>query len=546
MLRKYFKYIFPIILIMGVLPFVFIKRDKDTLSLLEEKDMLAYTIDGVSVGSSNMPAKGSGYVVSSITCKNGSKLVWDNDNWELEMVTLEDFDSCVIDFTTDKTKSSTMVTLTSTESLVDKVDSTSKTPTVQTPVTFYVTEGYIVTEISSCNSTLNDDQILVNSTSSSQDCNTNIKRVYTLAEAILRDNPTISERTDFSVTNTANTTRTIYKTNKTEDGSDVYYYSGITDNNYVAFGLYPTDLYSYYDSSAYLNYVYTDTCPTDKTCTKIYSKNDPVLWRIIRTNEDGSVRLLYTGKWRFIGKSSSSTVDLRNSYTVPNGTVARTDTVYGIGYIYGKTDTTKNDSLENSRNNDTDSYQKKIIDGWYESNFLTNYDKYVSKSAIYCDDRSRPKGNSYGYSGFYMRAESNKPSYKCGSDGSDGLFESTQAIADKFSASTNGGGNGQLKYPIALMTADEVVFAGGKLFTAASTDSWFVKDYDGATLLMGYSTYTYMGGGYQRLLVVENGKLTSNGWSYPRPVLSIDKCAYVTGTGTPDDPYVIDETNSTC
>ena len=58
----------------------------------------------------------------------------------------------------------------------------------------------------------------------------------TLTYAILKDNPTISERTDFSVTNTANTTGTIYQTDKTEDGSTVYYYSGNTTNNWVKFG----------------------------------------------------------------------------------------------------------------------------------------------------------------------------------------------------------------------------------------------------------------------------------------------------------------------
>ena len=76
-------------------------------------------------------------------------------------------------------------------------------------------------------------------------------------KVVSRDNPTISERTDFSTTFTETTTGTIYKTNKTEDGSDVYYYSGDTTNNWVYFG-------SFY-------------------------------WRIIRTNEDGSVRLLYSG-----------------------------------------------------------------------------------------------------------------------------------------------------------------------------------------------------------------------------------------------------------
>ena len=67
----------------------------------------------------------------------------------------------------------------------------------------------------------------------------------TLAQAMLRDNPTIEERTDFSVTNVANTTGTLYKTNKTEDDSYVYYYSGNTTNNWVKFGTYQVDTIRY-------------------------------------------------------------------------------------------------------------------------------------------------------------------------------------------------------------------------------------------------------------------------------------------------------------
>ena len=77
----------------------------------------------------------------------------------------------------------------------------------------------------------------------------------------------------------------------------------------------------------------------------------------------------------------------------------------------------------------------------------TNYDKYVSKTAIYCNDRSTQNNsyvidNSFVYSGITRLYSSDAPSYK-------------------FSANTTGGGNGQLKYPMALMTADEVTFAGG-------------------------------------------------------------------------------------
>ena len=505
MLRKYFKYIFPIILIMGVLPFVFIKRDKDTLSLLEEKDMLAYTIDGVSVGSGNMPAKGSGYVVSSITCKNGSKLVWDNDNWELEMVTLEDFDSCVIDFTTDKTKSSTMVTLTSTESLVDKVDSTSKTPTVQTPVNFYVTEGYVVTEISSCNFALNDDQILVNSTSSRQDCNTNIKRVYTLAEAILRDNPTVSERTSFNAIFTTNSEGKIYKTNKTEDGSDVYYYAGATTKNWVKFG-------NFY-------------------------------WRIIRTNEDGSVRIIYVGSSL---TNTSGTHSIKYSSSQSN--------IMYVGYMYGTSG-----SLSNNRLNTISSTAKINLDSWYLTNLYDNYGKYVSKTAIYCNDRSIGSGSysSTAYFGANTRLDTNKtPSYKCGANTSNGLFESTQAVEDKFSSSTEGGGNGQLKCnsdktkdcPIAMMTADEVVFAGG-YWNTENTTAWYNKNTSytfSDWYLMSPSYYQTNNGAMYSVTLSRFGGMSLTYTASLRPVISIDKCAYVNGSGTSTDPYVIDETLSTC
>ena len=157
--------------------------------------------------------------------------------------------------------------------------------------------------------------------------------------------------------------------------------------------------------------------------------------------------------------------------------------MYG-GYMYGTSD-----SLENNRTNDNDSTIKGVVDTWYESNLLTNYDKYISKTAIYCNDRSVPN-NDYSTSslfhyGAYTRLRENKtPSYKCGANTNDGLFESTQAIADKFSASTAGGGNGQLKYPIALMTADEISFAGSLFQTNLSSPyAWYYTNSVGSSIV---------------------------------------------------------------
>ena len=337
------------------------------------------------------------------------------------------------------------------------------------------------------------------------------KFVADLVKKMLRDNPTIEERTDFSVTNVANTTGTLYKTNKTEDESDVYYYSGNTTNNWVKFG-------GFY-------------------------------WRIIRTNEDGSVRVLYSGISHDTTTGYIGTSAYNSSYNDP---------MY-VGYMYGTSG-----SLSNNRTNTNSSTIKNTIDTWYQNNLLNTYDKYISKTAIYCNDRSVPSNNyttstssEFNY-GANTRLYTNKtPSYKCGANASKGLFESIQAVEDKFSASTSGGGNGQLKYPIALMTADEVVFAGGVLGTSLlSPYAWYytnsqgksITDYNNWWSLSpdgwsgSYAGIWYVYGsddpGLLRINVVQNSRAV-------RPAISLDSCVQVkSGDGTPDSPYEIDYENS--
>ena len=333
----------------------------------------------------------------------------------------------------------------------------------------------------------------------------------TLANMMLRDNPTIKERTDFKK-NTETTTGTIYKTNKTEDGSDVYYYSGNTTNNWVKFG-------GFY-------------------------------WRIIRTNEDGSVRLLYLG----------TSPDTTTGYIGHSKYGIEDDSPRYVGYMYGE-----NSALGANRRNSVDSTIKKFIDTWYENNLLTNYDKYISKSAIYCNDRSISKGTyNLGSDEFFYGAntrlnENKTPSYKCGANTSNGLFENTQAIADKFSASTDGGGNGKLTYPIALMTADEVSFAGGVYGEKLTTPfAWYytnsvgssVTDSDYFWWLLTPCNWKYVNvsnfyvSSSSSLYSASIAKNTVGSQPVARPVISISKCAKVkSGIGTPDSPYEIAESS---
>ena len=185
---------------------------------------------------------------------------------------------------------------------------------------------------------------------------------------------------------------------------------------------------------------------------------------------------------------------------------------------------------------------------------MNNYDKYISKTAIYCNDRST-YNNSYTTTGAfnyasYTRIEEDKiPTYKCGGNGTGGLFESTQAVADKFSASTSGGGNGQLKYPIALMTADEISFAGGVYSTPNNKLVWYYTNSKNEAIV-SYPWWTMSPYviDYQIILyplTVFAGKLGGDWAEYSyavRPVISISKCAKVkSGNGTPESPYEIDE-----
>ena len=330
----------------------------------------------------------------------------------------------------------------------------------------------------------------------------------TLTYVMLRDNPTISERTDFSVTNTANTTGIIYQTNKTEDGSTVYYYSGNTTKNWVKFG-------GFY-------------------------------WRIIRTNEDESVRLLYSG----------TSLNTTTGYIgVSKFNESANDPMHG-GYMYGITG-----SLENNRTNTNNSTIKKFIDNWYENNLLNTYDKYISKTAIYCNDRST-QNNSYSTSsafsyGTFTRLSDNTPSYKCGANTTNGLFEGTQSIEDKFSVSTASGGNGQLTYPIALMTADEITFAGGRdAMTLGSPYIWYYVNDHGESITNSNWWWTLSPNGWSGSFAGAWGVGGSdrpgnlNGGSVQfdrgvRPSVSLASCVGIkSGYGTPESPYEVDYTGS--
>ena len=314
----------------------------------------------------------------------------------------------------------------------------------------------------------------------------------TLLSQILNDNPTIKTRTDFSSVFTETNTGTLYKATESIAGNtpkDVYYFAGDAKNNWVKFG-------GFY-------------------------------WRIIRTNHDGSIRLLYSG-------TSHNTTEGYIGTSAFNST--QNDPMY-VGYMYGTSG-----SLASNRDNTNNSTIKTYIDNWYNNN-LSSYSKYISTEAVYCNDRELAPGQTYSTSSFFTNASygrlyTNKtPTYNCTNN------------KDAFSGNNS---EAKLTYPIGLMTADELAYAGGKYDTGLpSPYAWYYKNSAGGSITgstwwcslspVGSSAVWYVFG---------SDGLGSLGSEYvrfefgARPAISLKTCTlWTSGNGAPETPYEISTTS---
>ena len=319
----------------------------------------------------------------------------------------------------------------------------------------------------------------------------------TLAEAINFYNPTIKTRTNFNIVFTETNTGTLYKAAESIANSpakDVYYFAGNATNNWVKFA-------NYY-------------------------------WRIIRTNHDGSIRLLYAGQ------SPDTTFGYLGT-EVFNDTINNTinDSMY-VGYMYGTSG-----SLNNNRKNATRSKIKTFIDNWYSNN-LNSYSRYISTEAVYCNDREvgsgvySAKGSAFNFAA-YTRLSAGNPTYNCTN------------IKDVFSGSNI---EAKLIYPIGLMTADELAYAGGNYNTKLTSPyAWYYLNSAGGSITGSTQWWTLSPAGwdsrYSNVWYVDGsnnpGKLyygnvgNSKG---VRPVISLKgNLVWKSGDGSSANPYEVED-----
>ena len=247
-------------------------------------------------------------------------------------------------------------------------------------------------------------------------------------------------------------------------------------------------------------------------------------WRIIRINEDGTVRIIYSGEKSEVDAAGKETV-LANGYNDSSTGYTQTQTSvfkssYNrseyVGYTY-----TQNLQRPSTQNGGTASTIKGILDSWYSNN-LQSYDNKIASggSAGFCNDREMASGYTWNsmpistiYYAAYERIWTNRrPSYECSNT------------------------NDMYTTKIGLITADEVVYAGGR----------------GGTNNYGY--YLYTGNYYWTMspyyypnayvfIVSSNGQLggncVDNTWGV-RPVINLRSDITISGgDGTASNPYVV-------
>ena len=364
--------------------------------------------------------------------------------------------------------------------------------------------------------TVSGNTLTISNVQKNEFCQVYKKEEPTLLSQILKDNPTRSTRSnnnngtnDFATPLTTTTTGTLFTSTEsitgiTDSPKEVYYFAGNTTKNWVKFA----NLY----------------------------------WRIIRTNHDGSIRLLYVGTSHDTtgGNIGTSTFNTNSN-----------STKY-VGYKYGE-DT----SLDTIRNNTTDSTIKTYIDTWYQNN-LTNYTKYLSTSAVYCNDRSEGTGQTYNYTSSPSSKFNFAPYYRMDYD-TDGAAANPSYncsdIRDAFSVDNT---SAKLDYPVSLMTADEIAFAGGVAYQTMSTPyAWFISNSAGtkvSTSWWSLSPVRWYGSNARVWSWASDDACLDNGYVSGvnpargvRPALSLKSCIkYSTGNGTYNEPYEIKETTSGC
>lgn len=265
--------------------------------------------------------------------------------------------------------------------------------------------------------------------SEESDTTENLGTLYNLVKNQSQGLDTLENGVNYNRFTNAYTEKGVFETKDTDSGKSVYFYRGDVNNNVLFAG----------------------------RC-----------WNIVRTTETNGVKLIFTGNP--VGGTCLPFGTQMGFSLVPKTkwTNELKDNTY-VGYMTGAGGS---QSYEEAHTNKYDSQAKEMVDEWYEKNLKdTKYESYL-EDTTFCNDRSlatnydnirkdKEEGDAIETNLGYG---SNKTYYAAAERASELTIDVSPTLKcanpnDRFSVNEDKG-NGDLKYPIALITADELVYAG--------------------------------------------------------------------------------------
>ena len=291
---------------------------------------------------------------------------------------------------------------------------------------------------------INNDLALKDGNSLNQE----VEPYRVLSKAILEDNKLItSPPTLTTSSNNTNDASGLYSSTATNTGEPTYYFRGNVENNYVSFAGFT--------------------------------------WRIVRINEDGTVRLIMQD-----GINNNTNYQFNSNYN-------------NYTYMYY-----------------TNSNAKTTLENWYQTNIGSKADlaKNVASGNYYCEQAKQKRADSYT-SGSATMTTYNKytPDFKCESDGN---------------------GKGIVNASVGLLNYDEVAYAGG--YPYSNNNSYYL--YNSAIDWWTMSPASFSGS-YSCVWYISTSGSNYDHHIYDtyhlRAVLNLTANTQIIGNGKISNPYVI-------
>ena len=252
----------------------------------------------------------------------------------------------------------------------------------------------------------------------------------------------------------------------TEGTGKTYYYRGAVDNNWVKYGKFKEDQIVYrgfiddttntdvwFDSVNYqynyIDYPTLEECQTGVSsdmygstynykCNAVtYAhKGDDMYWRIIRVDKDNKIKMIYAGSK---APSESTKVAITGANTNMGFTAYNNEYNHAeyVGFQY---------TVGSQRGTTTNSTIKTYLDNWYTKYFNENIGTSRFVKTTFCNDRNTSStwastGSRVEYAPYTrLSASTPTPTFEC---------NTADVITNNFG----------------LITADEIVLAGGKVGT---------------------------------------------------------------------------------